>query len=523
MNRPLAALCAALLVAQVMVAPVLALPLVDDTEPAIQQYNTDGSLSPSYVVELEANSTDSISDWANVSTKRRLIRTSTNDTATVAAPSIQVEGGWGLWDIQNTALTDFSYVEAVHPNVIMSVPERPGYQAADSFTPPVEGYAAFNDPEYATDGVAFSDEVNASDLAEARQTIGDDTVTNAAAPTDNLAIIDTGANTAEGRVFGNGTAGSEVRIVSDSKNFVASGQPTVGEDGLDAIADGNGHGTWTAASAAGNSAHDRLDGVSPNANLLVLKALNDDGGGSMSDVAAAIRYAADHNATVISISLGSMARTPVVNDAIDYAYANGVKAIVVATGNSRQTRVAEVASPADYPPVIGVGATTTGDGNGSNVEAAYFSQGGPEPSGVTDGSLEGSAGVTADVGAAGFKLTTRVVDAGGSPMNSTLSGTSMATPTVAAGVYEAIQHNSTLASGNHSTVHDAVRDSATPARNVSTMEVGAGIFNEDNLVSGTYPETSQSDAMDAAAQQRTTYYKAFSDSDEREWLQGLLG
>lgn len=524
MKRPLTLLVATLLVAQVAIAPALAIPLVgSDGGPDIQQYNTDGTLSPSYVVELDANSTDSIRDWANASDKRRLIRTSSNDTATVAAPAIQIEGGWGLWAVQNTPLADLNYVEAVHPNIIMSVPDQPGYQAADAFTPPKEGVTSVNDPDYPTDGVAFSDEVNASDLDEARQTIGDNTVSDAANPTGNLAIIDTGANTANGRVFGNGSAGSDIRIVNASKNFVADGQPTVDSDGFDAIADGSGHGTWTAAGAAGNSTYDSLDGVAPNANLLVLKALSDDGSGSMSDIAAAIRYAADNDASVISMSLGSMQRTPVVEDAIAYAYENGVQAVVVATGNSRTTRVAEVASPADYPPVISVSATTTGDGNGSNVEAAYFAQGGPEPSGLTDGDLGGEAGVTADVGAPGFKLTTRVVDDGGSPRNATLSGTSMATPLVAAGVYEAIQHNSTLASANHTAVHDAVRDSATPAENVSTMEVGAGVFDEDNLVAGTYPETSQQEAMDSAAQQRTAYYRAFSDSDERDLIARLFG
>jgi len=119
--------------------------------------------------------------------------------------------------------------------------------------------------------------------------------------------------------------------------------------------------------------------------------------------------------------------------------------------------------------------------------------------------------------APGMKTVARTPTEDGFVQNSTLSGTSMATPEVASGILLAMASNSTLASANVSTVHDAVASSARPTPNMAAAEAGNGMFAADNLADGTQPETSQSESMNDPAQQRQEYYEAAS-SAAGGWL-----
>jgi serine protease len=101
------------------------------------------------------------------------------------------------------------------------------------------------------------------------------------------------------------------------------------------------HGTHVAGIAAaitGNGVG--IAGVAPDASILPVKVLTDDGG-SFEEVGAGIRWATDHGADVINLSLGAipgvqaLALTGLAPDAraaIDYAYAHGV-VVVAAAGN----------------------------------------------------------------------------------------------------------------------------------------------------------------------------------------------
>lgn len=82
-------------------------------------------------------------------------------------------------------------------------------------------------------------------------------------------------------------------------------------------------------------------GVAPDARIMPIKAL-EDGSGNTDDIALGIRWAADHGADVINLSLGSLAGTQVlsvlgldvaVEDAIAYARTKGAVS-VIAAGNS---------------------------------------------------------------------------------------------------------------------------------------------------------------------------------------------
>ncbi|MEH1058676.1 S8 family serine peptidase [Micromonospora sp. CPCC 206171] len=101
------------------------------------------------------------------------------------------------------------------------------------------------------------------------------------------------------------------------------------------------HGTHVAgiaAAATGNGVG--IAGVAPDAKIMPIKVL-EAGSGSFADIAAGIRYAADHGAKVINLSLGALPGSQALTltglesaatQAITYAQAKGV-AVIAAAGN----------------------------------------------------------------------------------------------------------------------------------------------------------------------------------------------
>ena len=170
--------------------------------------------------------------------------------------------------------------------------------------------------------------------------------------------------------------------------------------------DDNGHGTHVAgiAAAIGNNSTG-VAGVSWAAKIMPVKVLNSAGGGYTSDLAKGIRYAVDHGAKVINMSVGAKyskwpCNWPDVEAELNYAVSHGVL-MVVAAGNDYQYGVN---CPAAYDQVIAVGSTTSSDARSS------FSNYGPR----LDIAAPGSDIYSTLIGGYGYK-----------------SGTSMATPHVA--------------------------------------------------------------------------------------------
>ena len=134
------------------------------------------------------------------------------------------------------------------------------------------------------------------------------------------------------------------------------------------VTDREGHGTFVAgiiAAALGNG--QGIAGIAFPAQLLVAKVVRADGTISPEAEAKAIRWAADHGARVINLSLGGL-RDPLKKfedtysaaeqDAISYAYSKGA-VVVAAVGNADQApkRPWLYASyPAALPHVLGVSA-----------------------------------------------------------------------------------------------------------------------------------------------------------------------
>jgi subtilisin family serine protease len=477
--------------------------------PETQTY--DGN--PSYIVEYDNGSTPAtaIGDWANASDSRELIEQD-NDSkkAVVAAPRSEVLPrvlfGLDLGSPLSDRLYERGYVQDIDINYRIERVEPVGSPLAESeFEPQNIRPFGIADPEYLTDGLAFDEDVNETALNVSRDATAVDDI-SADGTGQTIAVVDTGANTADGSLYSNGSAaGGVTRIDNASKNFITNESVNASASNYTAIEDGNGHGSWVASATAANATVDAYDGMAPNATLLVLKALSDDGGGSVADIGDAIRYAADNDADVISVSLGSPAYSEELVEAIDYAHNNGVKAVVVAAGNSRPTRSPGLASPADYAPTIAVGAT-----NGSSPStawSAYFSQVGPDP-GLADASEGESGGATVDVAAPGFKSTARIASTSGALSNDTLSGTSMATPVVSGAIAIAMDANSTFASLSHTDLHDRVGNATEPVPHAAEVEVGGGMVDADALATGDTNTSSQSESMTSAAQSRDTFYEA---------------
>ena len=149
--------------------------------------------------------------------------------------------------------------------------------------------------------------------------------------------------------------------------------------------DEQGHGTFVAGEIAANPSNgEGIAGLAFNARLLIAKVVAADGSVSLQGEVAAIRWAADHGARVINLSLGGVrdplnssidSYSPLEQAAVDYAWSKGA-VVVAAVGNGPQSpqtpwRFADY--PAALPHVIGVSAVRR-DGSVpdySNRDAVY--------------------------------------------------------------------------------------------------------------------------------------------------------
>ncbi len=133
--------------------------------------------------------------------------------------------------------------------------------------------------------------------------------------------------------------------------------------------DDSGHGTHVAGTVAQSTNNGYgVAGVAYEASLMPLKVLDGYGGGTVADIAEAIKFAADNGADVINMSLGGGGDSQLMHEAIKYAHDKGV-AIVAAAGNANQNAAAY---PARYPQVISVAAL---DSSGEKAPYSNFGAG----------------------------------------------------------------------------------------------------------------------------------------------------
>lgn len=122
--------------------------------------------------------------------------------------------------------------------------------------------------------------------------------------------------------------------------------------GTDGTTDTDGHGTGMAAIIAATGRNGGALGIAPGAKILPIASAEKEQF-SLDVVAQSIRWAADHGAKVINMSLGfSSTMTPSLVKAVNYAIEKDV-VLVAATGNDGK----EVSAPANIGGVIAVAGT----------------------------------------------------------------------------------------------------------------------------------------------------------------------
>lgn len=132
--------------------------------------------------------------------------------------------------------------------------------------------------------------------------------------------------------------------------------------------DDHAHGSHVAGTIAQSTNNNKgVAGVAYNAKIMPLKVLSGQGYGRVSDIADAIRYAADNGARVINMSLGGRMGSSSLHEACKYAYNKGVT-IVCAAGNEKSENISY---PAAYKECIAVSAIRDDD------ELTFYTNKGP--------------------------------------------------------------------------------------------------------------------------------------------------
>lgn len=199
--------------------------------------------------------------------------------------------------------------------------------------------------------------------------------------------------------------------------------------------DRNGHGTFVAGTIAeATNNHRGLTGLAYLARIMPVRVLDASGEGDASVIAEGVRFAVNHGAKVINLSLEfssdvGAADIPELIDALRYAYKRGVL-VVAAAGNEGST---SIPYPARAAHVIAVGATTE---HGCLASYSNYGRGITlvAPGGGPDASLAGDPNCHPELpsGRDVFQMTFT----GSSPrvfgFPNGYEGTSMATPHVAA-------------------------------------------------------------------------------------------
>ena len=148
-----------------------------------------------------------------------------------------------------------------------------------------------------------------------------------------VAVVDTGVDLGHPDLVGNLVDG--VNLLQPSK------KPN----------DDNGHGTNVAGFIAAVINNDKgIAGIAPNAKIMPIKALEADGTGGEAKLGEGIKYAVDHGAKIVVLSLGLNKYSDYLAGIVQYAEDHNVL-LVAAVGNESTS----VKYPAAYPTVLAVG------------------------------------------------------------------------------------------------------------------------------------------------------------------------
>jgi serine protease AprX len=266
--------------------------------------------------------------------------------------------------------------------------------------------------------------------------------------------------------------------------------------------DDYGHGTHVAGIIAGSGydSNGARRGIAPGANLIVLKVLDGEGFGYISNVIAALDYVVEHraqfNIRVINLSVAAGVYESYTTDPLTLAAKRAVEAgvvVVTAAGNlglnaQRRAQYGGITAPGNAPWVLTVGASShNGTINRADDTMAPFSSRGPsyidataKPDVVAPG-----VGIESLADASSFLFATHpsarlwgTVDTATQPYLS-LTGTSMAAPVVTGTVALMYQANPSL---TPNLVKAILQYTAEHKSRYNDLTQGAGFLNARGAV-----------------------------------------
>jgi subtilisin family serine protease len=204
---------------------------------------------------------------------------------------------------------------------------------------------------------------------------------------------------------------------------------------IDLVNDGSeilsSHGTSVASLIAGQG--ETVKGIAPQTDIIDIRVLNNEGSGDVFTIAKGIIAAADNQADIINLSLGTDAHSPILEAAVQYAQERG-SIIVAAVGNNS---AGQISYPAKYPGVIAVAATD------ANQNYASFS----------------NRGIEIDISAPGVE----VIAATNNDQASYVTGTSFSAPIIAGSIAAEISNNPSLESQQViNNIYDSADDGGFP-------------------------------------------------------------
>ena len=214
-------------------------------------------------------------------------------------------------------------------------------------------YDAFVSAGYVVEKDDLLDAIDPDEIPETKvqdevttETI-DDLVPTVGTKQTLVAVIDTGI--------------SDVTNDDVFKNRIIEGTSVISDSYLD----DNGHGTAMAKIIAEETADE------PDIMILPIKALDENGKGTVLSIALAIKYAKEHGADVINLSLSGVGQSNVLTNAINDCYNNGIT-VVTAAGNDNAD--AKDYIPGNVDTAINVAAVDK-DTDGKIVSATYTNHG----------------------------------------------------------------------------------------------------------------------------------------------------
>jgi subtilisin family serine protease len=243
-----------------------------------------------------------------------------------------------------------------------------------------------------------------------------------------VAVLDTGTQynhpDLSGNVWHNPHEKSGNNVDDDHNGYIDDYYGVNLVKGRDSGVDDEGHGTHVSGTIAGHGNNATgVSGLCWTGSVVPVKFMNSKGKGSSSDAATGIDYAVKSGAKVVNGSFGSSSKSTALEDEVDYAQSKGVL-LVFAAGNDSTNNDSKPVYPANFT-------------NGNIIVVAAVTATGALASFSNFGAK------SVDLGAPGDHILSTYLNSA----YKVLSGTSMASPIVAAAAAMLRARDSSLSYG----------------------------------------------------------------------------